>query len=404
MLKHTLILIRVIGLIFVCNVCGRVVGQEEGTSLHEVDLCRLPQGIDVSFGGNLEDTVPNAFESTDQLYFAAVDIHPNGDILAVIGKAGVYFFDAYTREYLSTFLCIEYPADNPVIKWSPNGSMLATFFSPLIGIRVYDVSTNREIATFNSGRLATESEVNLDVAGLPYSALGWSPDSKKLAALGIFSSLPAGDSPTGLWIWNIETNEVVLEAPLYRGQTSNYPTSPSLAWSPYGGIFACACTPGGSEPPPLYLFDGVTFANIGELPIELPDNSMRAYTIDWSSTNLLAIGGNDIKLQIWNMDAQQKLNIPDMFAYAFDWHPNGNILAVSTRAEMGNAPYIAIFNVETMEIVHDLRRHERPTTTVLWHPDGNILYSVERRYLAEPRTSRMLQWVFSNGDVEVNQF
>jgi WD40 repeat protein len=166
------------------------------------------------------------------------------------------------------------------------------------------------------------------------AAAAFSPDSSRLAS--------ASDVDGMVWVWNVKTREPILVIP----EAADACTVETLAFHPQGRLLAVA-------------------------------------GIDW-----LATGGSDGAICIWDLQDNCSVAIFNRGATRIAFDPTGRWLAAACLDDS-----IAIWNMETKSLAHELSGHSEAVTSVAFSPDGRWLSSG-----SDDRTLRL--WDVQTGKAE----
>jgi len=219
--------------------------------------------------------LPQELPEMEYLEVSAIDLSPDGKILAAATDGGIYLYLAETLE-LQTQLV---PKDGlrfggTALKWSPDGSLLAAYVSASVGIRIWDI---------RDGIILETLIAHDDNPLYPVSSIDWSHDGQYLASAGV-------DSPVRLW--EIESKKLLWEYPSEHNLQTNL--SNLVAWSPTENRLAVA----ESENIGLWSVDK-DVQEIEPTPIGLED----IIGVVWfSNDRLVAIGNDGISVNEFNID------------------------------------------------------------------------------------------------------
>lgn len=337
----------------------------------------------------------DVYERLDRLSIDAIDIHPNGQRVAISSQLGVYIFDALTLQYQTTAQCSNFIVENPLVRWSPDGMMLAVFISRVDGIQILNADSYSPMYAIEPGYMLQSEPIypQFIPQGNTYIAdIEWSPDSSQLAVI----SDEANDNQS-LRIWNIPTQSLALQSQMYRPYHRLHPVSRSIAWSPDGDYFACQCAIAESDKQSVYIWNAQTFIGYMTPPVEyasIEDDGF-GYSIDWSAHDQLAFGtlvDEQTVLYLWNAPTRAGTLTPYRFFGAMDWHPTEDSLLIYTT-QNEREPFYALLDTESQTMIQTFPADpSRFTSTLLWHPDGEHFYSIERVDPIEPQPNRLRLW------------
>jgi len=191
----------------------------------------------------------------------------------------------------------------------------------------------------------------------PVHALAYSPDGRWLA----------GGTDTHIRLW-----DAVNGRPFRLLEELDEPCT-ALAFAPDSAILASASSAGtavwlwrlADGEPILIIPDALDGCAIETLAFHPKGNLLAVGGIDW-----LATGGSDGAICLW--DVQQRCEIA-LFAVgttSFAFHPLGRRLAAATLAHT-----IAIWDIQTEQLLHELSGHEETVNCVAYRADGQLIAS-----------------------------
>lgn len=238
-----------------------------------------------------------------------------------------------------------------LLKISPDGSLLAIGNGRTITIQ--DVASNTPISTLE---LQTDSMYS-------FSALSFSPDSKRISTADTNLYIRIWDVETGHEIRSISTyDELDMAAGGAEISTVEFLDNNKVAFSD---------SVGGSRPV-LYLwrFDDATSLTPFETPDEVEiSNTITSLSFN-QSQNLLASGGWDGKITLWDMDTLQIANIweaHDGKTTDVVFNGDGTLLASS-----GIDGTLKLWNANTGELLNNLEIGE-VTSSIEFNSEGTLL-------------------------------
>lgn len=304
----------------------------------------------------------------------ALDIHPEGTILAVAGADGVWL---YNVEGLTPLHQLEFNSSGiQTIAWSPDGTKLAIYISPISpqqGIVIYDVQQQETLSVFK-----TEDHFTTHAY-----MLSWSPDGSKLIAAGTM----------GWRVWDTTNGQLLIElsdiitwpesATLFDNGLSHL-----LAWSP--------------DSQHLALPDGKNIAILNtttwEREIIFESDITRITSLDWSVNNQLAAVGQVGSVQVWDVESERvSFQVPingDHFITR--WSNDGKTLAVGAGSE------IYLVDAQQQTTTQTLRGHLSWVYDFVWQTGDQILISLGREgsiYAWDVKTAQPMAKLTSYGEI-----
>ena len=265
---------------------------------------------------------------------------PDGTRFAVASGAGVWIYDAATREEL-TLLSISIPEEGRLagdnrysggVAYSPDGSTIAMAGPDPTGVRIWDVGTGRLLKTFH-----TERYIN---------TIAYSPDGNTIAS---------GGRGGRVYLWDTATG--TLKNTLISG-------SGDIAFSPDGATLAV----GGRDH--LRLWDVATGASLKTFNVEADVLSI-AYSPDGST---IAVGG--YQNTVFLLNAATGIPIDTLSGHgtyigSIAYSPDGSTIAVGSSDSM-----VRLWDAATSRLRYTLRHIQYSDDVfVAFSPDGATLAS-----------------------------
>ena len=249
-------------------------------------------------------------------------------------------------------------------EWSPTGDLIAT--RTRTAINLWNPATGDLVRSLDLGELGARGPVRI----------AWSPDGRRLAALGRVGALNA---------YRVEDGTVEFETQAHERVAAH------VEWSPDGALVA---TGGNDGLVKLWSTSDWTLAqtllNEGNIFIGGPGSPVDSIAFSPDSRRI-AVAVMGTSLRVWSTDAGQELiHWPNSGETPYDPHrgqvtdlafsPDGRRLASA-----GNDRTVKIWNVEsgTQLAVHD--RFLNSVAAVAWSPDGS-------RYAAASWDGTAIAW------------
>ena len=288
---------------------------------------------------------------------------PDGKILAGTGintvertRAGVVkFYEVETGRIINTLTATQQTNWNKSSKrvssiaFSPDGRLLASGSADDGTIRLWDVETGQNTATF-----PVKPET-----GSSMLCVAFSPDGAKLA-VGSGAGLKLLEVSTGEHIYTLQHIDIgELEFPAYIF---------SVAFSPDGTKLASASWDG------VKLWDVETGQNLATLRGHTRTVESVAFSPDGLTCAANSVGG----IQMWEVATRRTLITfggPPNFVTSFAYSPDGMRLATGT-ADARNAEHaVKLWDAETGDNITTLQGHTDLVTTIAYSRDGALLAS-----------------------------
>ena len=309
-----------------------------------------------------------------------VAFSPDGKILAGTGistvertRSGVIkLYDVETGRLINTLTATQRTKWNASSKrvssiaFSPDGQLLASGSADDGTIKLWDVETGQNTATF------TEKPE----PGSSMLCVVFSPDSTKLA-VGSAEGIKLLEVPTGEHIYTRQHIDFgKLESPVRIF---------SVAFSPDGTKLASASWDG------VKLWDVETGQNITTLRGHTRVVSSVAFSPDGLTLASHLVDG----IQMWEVSTGQHISTlaePSNFVTCFAYSPDGTRL-VTGSADARNAEHtLKLWDVETEENIATLQGHTDLVTTIAHSRDGTLLASG-----SQDKTVKL--WAVSTGEI-----
>jgi WD40 repeat protein len=225
---------------------------------------------------------------------------------------------------------------------SPDGNRLVTMGDQTDGLRVWDVTSHRQIATYKTAE-----------RGL--WAVAYRPGGTHVAVLGPGHVIEVLDATTGKRVATADAG-VRLEYWAYRR---------GLAYSPDGRLLAGPC-----EGNQVGLWEADTYRLVGRLTGHEGTVLSVAFNADG---RLLASGGADSLIKVWDVASKECLrtlsgHADEVFVAVF--HPDGSHIASGGRDRL-----VRLWDAATGEELVRLPGHSDYTYSLAFSPDGKSLAS-----------------------------
>ncbi|MEQ8674598.1 MAG: WD40 repeat domain-containing protein [Aggregatilineales bacterium] len=146
--------------------------------LFNIGIIFLAIAFSISHTSAQEDAQPPILQLSTDIQIFDLDLNPDSQLLAVAGDNGVTFFDTTLTEL--TIVLPEYTARVASVRWSPDGTMLATGG----GLEDHTI----RIWDFDATTLTFTERTTISVYADFVSVLKWSPDGTMLATLSVLGS------------------------------------------------------------------------------------------------------------------------------------------------------------------------------------------------------------------------
>ena len=287
---------------------------------------------------------------------------PDGKILAGTGistvertRAGVIkFYEVETGQLLNTLTATrqtildEWTKRVESIAFSPDGQMLASASADDGTLKLWDVETGQNTATF------TEKQGNDNSM-----CVAFSPDGTKLA-VGSVEGIKLLEVPTGKHIYtrqHIDFGKLEFPASIF-----------SIAFSPDGTKFASASWDG------VKLWDVETGQNITTLQGHTRVVSSVAFSPDGLTFASDSVGG----VQVWAAATGRHITTlagPPNFVTTIAYSPDGTRIATGSANARNAEHTVKLWDVETGQNLTTLQGHTDSVTTIAYSRDSRILAS-----------------------------
>ena len=314
----------------------------------------------------------------DRTLFEVV-FSPDGKILAGTGistvertRAGVIkFYEVETGRLINTLTATQRTKWNESSKrvssiaFSPNGQLLASGSADDGTIKLWDVETGQNTATFTEKPEPRSSML----------CVAFSPDGTKLA-VGSAAGIKLLEVPTGEHIYtrqHIDVGELEFPAHIF-----------SVAFSPDGRMLASASWDG------VKLWEVETGKNLTTLRGHTRTVASVAFSPDGLTFALNSVDGTEV----WDIATGQHITTlagPPIFVTALAYSPDGTKLATGSADAENNKHTIKLWDAETKKNITTLQGHTDLVTTIAYSRDGTKLASGSR-----DKTVKL--WAVSTGE------
>ena len=264
-----------------------------------------------------------------------VAFSPDGSLLAVASRIGIWLYDAATSRELA--LLFGHTSEVTSVSFSPDGSTLASGSSDYT-VKLWDVATRQNIATLTGH---TSSVISVS----------FSPDG---------STLASGSRGNTVKLWDVATRRNTATLTGHRHWVN------SVSFSPDGSTLAS-----GSSDYAVKLWDVATRQNIATL--EAHTSSVRSVSFSPDGSTL-ASGSSDNTVKLWDV-ATKSWNFFTHTGVAgkVSFSPDGNTLA------SGSWDYaVKLWDVATRRNIATLEAHRHNVASVSFSPEGSTLASGSR--------------------------
>ena len=218
---------------------------------------------------------------------------PDGQLLAVCGSGGIFFYDASTLTQIE-HLSGDFGAINTIV-FSPDGKLLASGGADSI-IRLWDMATKQQIATFTRH-------------SYPVFSVDFSPDGAFLVSA----------STDTVCFWDVNKKEQVDQIELKKIVFSD---TTQVLFSPDGALVATVMTDGNVF---LWDFETKTLIRVLEHKADFP-----SITFSADGKMLLSIASGDGRgdLKFWDVETGKQLKVIRNTQNRFlTTNPNGDLVA-----------------------------------------------------------------------------
>ena len=335
--------------------------QVEGGSTDSVSFS--PNGKMLAWAGRLWDIEKR--QQLDVLHdnkLFDVAFSPDGKILAGTGisivkrlAAGIIkLYDVETGRLINTLTATqhtildEWTKRVESIAFSPNGQLLASGSADDGTIRLWDIETGQNIATFTAKQGNGNS-----------TCVVFSPDGTKLA-VGSVEGIKLLEVPTGKHIYtrqHIDIGELGFPLDVF-----------SVAFSPDGTKLASASWDG------VKLWEVETGQNITTLQGHTRVVSSVVFSPDGLTFASDSVGG----VQVWEAATGRHITTfagPPNFVTSIAYSPDGTILATGSANARNAEHTVKLWDIETGQNLTTLQGHTDSVTTIAYSRDSRILAS-----------------------------
>ena len=266
-----------------------------------------------------------------------VAFSPDGSLLAVASRIGIWLYDAATSRELA--LLLGHTSEVNSVSFSPDGSTLASG-SWDNTVKLWDVATRRNIATLEGHRNNVYS-------------VSFSPDGSTLAS----------GSHREVKLWDVATRRNIATL---EGHTS---AVISVSFSPDGNTLAS-----GSSDNTVKLWDVATRRNIATL--EGHSGSVQSVSFSPDGSTLASGAWDDNTVKLWDVATRQ--NIATLTGHtsavpSVSFSPDGSTLASGSSDNT-----VKLWDVATRRNIATLEGHRGWVESVSFSPDGSTLASGSR--------------------------
>ena len=264
----------------------------------------------------------------------SVALSPDGQRLAVASGIGVWLYEVPTSRILALL-----PTASQVISvsFSPDGTMLAAGTGSYGGVKLWDVATGTDIATF----VGNSSNV---------TSVSFSPDGTTLASGAISGRVVLSDVATGTDIATLE-----------EGATSYTYHVISVSFSPDGTMLAA-----GSHDGTIKLWDVATRGKVATLS----GHGFPVISVSFSPDGtMLASGSEDNTVKLWHLKSKEHIATlagHNGWVSSVSFSRDGTMLAAGTYGE------VKLWDVATQTQIQTFSGH-KGSTSVSFSLDGATL-------------------------------
>lgn len=276
--------------------------------------------------------------------FVGVLFSPDGKILASFGAGDktIRLWDLTTGFEFASF---QHPSDIQAIVFSPDGSKIASGGTDKT-VRIWDVETGAEQTVYEG-----------HTAGIGFRSLDWSPDGKFIAA---------GSRNDAIRIWETDSDSE------YAVLHGHYDEILGISFSPDGTLLASA-----SEDDTIRLWEVSTKSE----QVVLSGHGSDVWDVTFNSDGsiLASISGDitekDITLRYWDVTTGEQLISIDSHDKTWlgevSFSPDGSLLA--TCGGPNSDGTIHIHNGKTGNLIAVLEGSEEGILGISFSPDGRLI-------------------------------
>jgi WD40 repeat protein len=303
----------------------------------------------------------------------------NGRYLAQITAVACFVWDLSSGEIVSTLQghAVGITEQMRDMATSPGSSRIATSGDDRLVI-IYDLEANIKLKVLEGGHTS------------PITVIKWSPDGSQLASSS--GQWVASDNSIVLWdltkiggfVTGTGNDEGALGEKRARLLGHNGGIN-SLDWDPNGKILAS-----GSDDKTIILWDSENGSRLAALFGHRDKVNSVAFNPDGTK---LATGSSDNNVIIWDTSMDQfpkTLEDHSGNITSLVWNPKGNYLASG-----GSDASILIWDIYSGQVIQSIRKLRAPILGLAWSPDGS--YLVSGTY-DRPLYGNNLVWKVDNGE------
>jgi WD40 repeat protein len=223
------------------------------------------------------------------------------------------------------------------VKWSPDGTKIASLSYDETGFRIWDVST---------GEILVTDQINPQ----DFTSISWSADNQKLAITSIGNSVTIIDAQTG--------KRTLPHLDSVGGTTTD--------WSFDGSKLLI----GSTYQPEINIVDGET----GKTLLTVNSGSEQIYLVAWNAdASKFVSASHEGEIRVWDSakgDLLQTITTAQDGITDLAWNPNG-----STLASSGIDKTVKVWDADSGEGKY-VYQSTQPINDLDWNPDGSkLVYS-----------------------------
>lgn len=339
---------------------------------------------------------------------SATAISPDGNLLAVASRIGVWFYDAHTDDFIR-LIAVEGTGLLSVVTFSPDGTRIATGDWDGV-VTVWDVATGTELVTFTKmdyissvafspdGKfLATGSRDgkaalwDIDTGAAHWtvshkdcvSSVAFSPDRLLLATASWDGTANLWDVETGenRWCFSHQKKEVDITFESGHVESFNAVGINCIAFSPDGQFFTKGDRVVGSSDGCTTLWDVESGKAIWDFTHEKSVTSIAFSSDSKYMATRFSDGGTDVRCIAdgtspsfhdgkWTKSTRESplIHPRDLYGWLVNFSPDGKYLV-----SMAESSAIKVWSVKSGENIQTIDREAGQAKSLTFTPEGNYI-------------------------------